>query len=48
LIKLSGRLHAATEIERKMYKISSSGYGIDWPLIDEVLSVGGILRAFGK
>ena len=48
LDKLSNRLKSATDIEREMYKISPSGYGIHWPLIDEDLSVDGILRDFAK
>ena len=48
LDKLSGKLKSATEIERAMYKISPSGYGIHWPLIDEDLSINGILRDFPK
>lgn len=48
LDKLSGRLKSATGAERAMYKISPSGYGIHWPLIDEDLSIDGILRDFGK
>jgi Protein of unknown function (DUF2442) len=46
LDKLSSKLKSATEIERAMYKISPSGYGIHWPLIDEDLSIDGILRDF--
>ena len=48
LDKLSKRLKSATDIERAMYKISPSGYGIHWPLIDEDLSIDGILRDFVK
>ena len=48
LDKLSARLTSATDVEREMYKISPSGYGIHWPLIDEDLSIDGILRDFGK
>lgn len=48
LDKLSDKLKSATEMERGMYKISPSGYGIHWPLIDEDLSVDGILRDFAK
>ena len=48
LDKLSARLKSATEIERAMYRISPSGYGIHWPLIDEDLSIAGILRDFVK
>ncbi len=35
-------------LERAMYRISPSGYGIHWPLIDEDLSINGILRDFAK
>lgn len=48
LNKLSVKLSTATVIERAMYKISPSGYGIYWPLIDEDLSFEGIIRDFGK
>lgn len=46
LDKLSHRLLSASDIERAVYKISPSGYGIHWPLIDEDLSIQGILRDF--
>lgn len=46
--QLSAKLQAATGVEREMYRISPSGYGIHWPLIDEDLSVNGILRDFAK
>ncbi len=48
LDKLSLRLKSANDIERGVYKISPSGYGIHWPLIDEDLSIDGILRDFAK
>ena len=48
LDKLSSRLKSASEIERSLYKISPSGYGIHWPLIDEDLSIDGILKDFAK
>ena len=48
LDKLSNKLKSATDIERRMYKISPSGYGIHWPLIDEDLSIAGILRDFAQ
>lgn len=48
LDQLSGKLLAATDVERDMYRISPSGYGIHWPLIDEDLSINGILRDFAK
>lgn len=43
LRKLSPKLLAASEVERNLYRISSSGYGIHWPLIDEDLSVEKLL-----
>ena len=48
LDQLSAKLLAATDVERAMYKISPSGYGIHLPLIDEDLSVNGMLRDFAK
>lgn len=48
LDKLSGKLQFATDVERAVYRISPSGYGIHWPLIDEDLSIDGILRDFAK
>ncbi len=48
LDKLSEKLKAASDIERTMYKICPSGYGIHWPLIDEDISINGILRDFAK
>ncbi len=44
LDKISNKLKNATDIERAFYKISPSGYGIHWPLIDEDLSVEAILK----
>jgi len=41
--KISKRLLNATEIERNKFEISPSGYGIHWPLIDEDLSIDGLL-----
>jgi hypothetical protein len=35
-------LHAS-EIERTTFEISPSGYGIHWPLIDEDISIDGLL-----
>jgi len=43
LSKVSKKLFAASAIEKSIYKISPSGYGIHWPLIDEDLSVNQIL-----
>ena len=44
--KLSGiseKLANASDIEKNKYEISPSGYGIHWPLIDEDLSIDGLL-----
>ena len=38
------RLRSASPAERKHMELSPGGYGIHWPLIDEDLSVGGLLR----
>lgn len=42
--KCSERLRRATPIERNRAELSPSGYGIHWPLIDEDLAVGPLLR----
>ncbi len=42
--KVSKKLVLATDIERKLFTISPSGYGIHWPLIDEDLSVDSLLK----
>lgn len=42
--KVSVKLANASEIERNYFKISPSGYGIHWPLIDEDLSVDAFLK----
>ena len=43
LTDISKRLAEASAIEREKYDISPSGYGIHWPLIDEDLSIDGLL-----
>ena len=44
LIKeISPALEKASPKERDAYEISPSGYGIHWPLIDEDLSIDGLL-----
>jgi hypothetical protein len=48
LDKVSRKLKGADDIQRMLYKISPSGYGIHWPLIDEDLSVDGLLKSTGK
>ena len=44
LDKLSPKLLNASQIERELNKISPSGYGIHWPLIDEDISIQAILK----
>lgn len=44
LDKVSLKLKAAIEFQRQFFKISPSGYGIHWPLIDEDLSIQAILK----
>jgi len=41
---ISQKLFKATETERNIYQISPSGYGIHWLIIDEDLSIDGLLR----
>ncbi len=41
----SDKLASATDLQRLTAEISPGGYGIHWPLIDEDLSVNGLLRA---
>ncbi len=41
--KISSVLHNATEQEKMTFEISPSGYGIYWPLLDEDLSMDGLL-----
>jgi len=42
--KCSKKLASANEQERMNVELSPGGYGIHWPLIDEDLSVNGLLR----
>jgi hypothetical protein len=39
------RLAGASADQRKVWESSAAGLGIHWPLIDEDLSVEGLLRA---
>jgi hypothetical protein len=41
----SESLARASLLERSRAELSPSGYGIHWPLIDEDLAVGPLLRA---
>ena len=36
-------LEKASEEERRNFEISPSGYGINWPLLDENISIDGLL-----
>ena len=42
--RVSKKLDSANDIQRSFFKISPSGYGIHWPLIDEDLSVDSLLK----
>ena len=44
LSEISEKLSKATEQERNDFKVSPSGYGIHWRLLDEDLSINGLLR----
>jgi hypothetical protein len=44
--KCSARLAFATEQEHLNAELSPGGYGIHWPLIDEDLSVNGLIRDY--
>jgi len=44
LAQVSDKLKAANDIERNTFIISRSGYGIHWPLIDEDISIDGLLK----
>jgi len=43
LKEISSRLLHASSEQRAKYEVSPSGYGIHWPLIDEDLSIDGLL-----
>ncbi len=40
----SSKLAGASELERLQAELSPGGYGIHWPLIDEDLSIAGLVR----
>ena len=44
LIKISKKLSDATDLQRQFFKVSPSGYGIHWSLIDEDLSVEHLIK----
>ena len=43
LNEVSPALEKASTAERNHFEISPSGYGIHWPLLDEDISVDGLL-----
>lgn len=43
LATLPKKLRSASQQEREVFDISPSGYGIHWPLLDEDLSIDGLL-----
>ena len=43
LKEVSPVLENASEEERNNFEISPSGYGIHWPLLDEDISIDGLL-----
>lgn len=40
----SPRLARATARQRRCAELSPGGYGVHWPLIDEDLTIGGLIR----
>ena len=44
LADISKKLSTAGRSERQRYEVSPSGYGIHWPLVDEDLSIDGLLN----
>ena len=44
LSDVSTKLSNATLEAQNKFKISPSGYGIHWPMIDEDLSVSGLMK----
>jgi hypothetical protein len=42
--RCSERLARASQTERDRAELSPSGYGIHWPLLDEDLAVGPLVR----
>jgi hypothetical protein len=44
LSAVSSKLARGSDTERRIYQISPSGYGVRWPIIDEDLSIDGLLK----
>jgi len=45
LPSVSARLASANERLRRTYHVSGSGYGIQWPDLDEDLTIDGLIAA---
>ncbi len=45
LSNISDKLSNASRAELEYCKISPSGYGLHWPLLDEDLSIDGLMRS---
>lgn len=43
-VSIPGKLRQAAWVERKRMELSPGGYGVHWPLLDEDLSVAGLVR----
>jgi hypothetical protein len=48
LADISNKLAHATDRERNSYSITPSCYGIHWNLLDEDLSINGLLKKSGR
>lgn len=46
--QLSEKLKNASEMERQIFVLSPSGYGIHWPLIDEDLAIEQLLKDYNS
>ena len=46
LEKVSKKLQDASDAQRNFFKVSPSGYGIHWPLIDEDLGVDALVKLY--
>jgi hypothetical protein len=44
----SPTLARASWLERSRVELSPSGYGIHWPLLDEDLAIGSLLKSVGQ
>ncbi|MBC8173681.1 MAG: DUF2442 domain-containing protein [Chitinophagales bacterium] len=42
--EISSRLFKATLSEKQNFIVSPSGYGIHWPMVDEDLSIEGLIK----